>query len=117
MFTNDFGEVKSASIIKWFSNDKNLKLILDLKEIGISFKYKEENVDEDNKFFEKNILITGKSDKYNREQIIDFFIKKGSRIFKQYSKNIDFFIVGDKPSKNKLKDAPKEKIISINEIL
>ncbi len=109
----DLGEVKSDSIIKFFSNENNINLLKELESLGVSAKQEDLIIDENNIFFNKKIVITGTIEGGTRGEIKEFFEKKGSEITTTVSNLTDYIIAGKNPSKNKLKKIDKKKIISI----
>ncbi len=110
---DDLGEVKSESIINFFNNDKNISLLNELNELGVSPKYDEIKIDQNNHFFNKKIVITGTIEGGTRNEIKSVFESMGAKITSSVSNSTDFVISGSKPSENKLKKIEKSKIINI----
>ncbi len=109
----DLGEVKAKSIFDFFNSQKNKELLLKIKRVGINPIQNIISIDRSNKFFNKKIVITGKMEDATRNEVIDFFERKGAKITSSLSSATDFLIAGVKPSKNKLDKIKKEKIISV----
>ena len=109
----DLGEVKSQSIVSFFNDDKKIKLLEKLKEVGVEPKKLPTLIKEGNKFFNKKVVITGKIEGDTREGIISFFETRGAKVTSTISKSTDFLICGAKPSKNKLDKIDDEKIINV----
>ena len=102
------GEKVSVSVHEYLKNDNNWNKILELKEIGLKFKYDsvEEKEVEDNPIKGKNFLATGKLQKYKRNDIKDIILSKGGNYLSAVSKNLDFLIAGEKAG-SKLEKAEK----------
>ena len=102
------GEKVSVSVHEYLKNDNNWNKILELKEIGLKFKYDsvEEKEVEDNPIKGKNFLATGKLQKYKRNDIKDIILSKGGNYLSAVSKNLDFLIAGEKAG-SKLEKAKK----------
>ncbi|BDV02696.1 MAG: DNA ligase [Candidatus Hepatoplasma vulgare] len=113
---DDFGEVKSGSIIKFFENKENIEIIKELKEKGINFIYKESILNRNNFFYNKKILITGTIQGATRIEIKNLFISYGAIPVNTVTKDLDYLIVGENPSNNKLNKISKDKIIEIIDI-
>ncbi|NQX83238.1 MAG: NAD-dependent DNA ligase LigA [Mycoplasmataceae bacterium] len=113
---DDLGEVKSQSIIKYFNNKKNIKLLKDLNSLGVNPKSKFIDVDKNNKFFEKKIVITGIIEGLNRIEAKNYFESLGANVMSSISETTDFLISGKNSSKNKLKKIDKNKVIKLKKI-
>lgn len=113
---DDFGEVKSSSIINFFENKQNLEIIQILEKSGINFKYKESNMNKDNFFYNKKVLITGTIKGANRNEIKKIFISYGAIPVNTVTKDLDYLIAGENASNNKLDKISKDKIIEITDI-
>nr|WP_314080002.1 NAD-dependent DNA ligase LigA [uncultured Leptotrichia sp.] len=90
---------KAAIAVNTFLNDENnWKIITELKEIGLKFKFEEDELKEvkDNPIKGKNFLATGKLQKYKRNEIKDIILEKGGNYLSAVSKNLDFLIAGEK---------------------
>lgn len=110
---DDFGDVKSTSIINYFNDEVNIKILKELKELGIDPKDSKNVINKENKFFGKKIVITGSIKGGTRGEINSFFEKKGARVMSSISKETDYLIAGKKPSENKLNKIDKSKIINV----
>ena len=100
---------KVALAVNTFLNDENnWKIITDLKNIGLQFAVDETNSEEiaDNPIKDKNFLVTGKLQKYKRNDIKDIILSKGGNYLSAVSKNLDFLIAGEKAG-SKLEKAEK----------
>ena len=110
---SDLGVVKSESIISFFKDKKNIDLLKKIKELGIATHQEIIEVDENNQFYNKRIVITGTISGGTREEITKFFENKGAKVTSSISNITDYVIAGENASKNKLNKVNKDKIISV----
>ena len=97
------------SILEYFKNDRNHKLVINLKNI---LKIKNYNKPKSTSLISnKNIVFTGSLLKLSRDEAKHQAIQMGAKISSSVSKNTDYLIIGEKPG-NKEKKA-KELGISI----
>jgi len=106
------------SIRNWFLNTKNINLILQLKEYGLTFssdsKSKNYSGKRNSSINEKSFVITGTFVGFSREEIINNVENNGGNIKNAISSKVDFLIAGEKAG-NKLTKAQKLGINIINE--
>lgn len=102
------GEKAAIAVNTFLNNENNWKIITELKEIGLKFKFEEDELKEvrDNPIKGKNFLATGKLEKYKREEIKDIILSKGGNYLSGVSKNLDYLIAGEKAG-SKLEKAEK----------
>ncbi len=96
------GEVMARSIKKWFSKDKNKKLLRRLSKVGVDLKI-EVNV-EGGRLNGKRFVLTGSLDSLTREKAKELILDEGGSVGSSVSKNTDYVVVGENPG-SKLEDA------------
>ncbi len=90
------GPVVAESIVNFFRDKENIRLIERLKKIGL--KFSEEPVVKDIKpLFGKTFVLTGTLKNYTREQASEIIISLGGNVSPSVSKKTDYVLVGDKP--------------------
>jgi len=94
---NDVGEIVARSIVDWFSNPENKKLIEELKTAGLAMTYKEKVSTGPKPLAGKKFLATGKLMKYSRESIEARIEELGGEVASGVSATLDFLVVGEKP--------------------
>ena len=111
---SDIGEVTARNIFEFFSDEENKKLLLELKNLGLTLKAEEKNIDA--KFAGKIFVVTGKLENYSREEITKKIEDFGGAVKNSVSKKTDFVIVGEDAG-SKLKKAQELgiKILSEND--
>lgn len=108
----DIGEVVAESILAWFSDEDNLKLLDDLKELGVSpLEEKADNLP----LIGKSYIVTGTLSSMGREEAEDKLRELGATVTSSVTKNTTALIVGEKPGKSKITKANKLGIKTINE--
>ena len=92
---NDIGEIIAKSIKTYFDDPLNLKLIEDLKKLGLNFEYK--NDSSDDTLSGMTFVLTGTLEKYKREELTKILEDKGAKVTSSVTKKTTGVIVGDKP--------------------
>lgn len=112
------GDTLATNIIDFFSNDKNLKTIEKLRELG--FKLSSSNTLEpevtSDIFKDENVCATGKLEKFTRNEVEDAVRQGGGKVCSSVSKNTTMLVAGDGAG-SKLKKAQQLgiKILTENE--
>ena len=93
----DIGDIIAKSIIDYFSNEDNIKLINELKEFGVNTKYleKEKNINE--LFDGKTFVLTGTLSSMSRDEGKELIESLGGKNTGSVSKKTDVVIVGENP--------------------
>ena len=112
MSVPDIGEVVAESILAWFSDEDNLQMLADLKELGMKVR-NETNVALP--LAGKSYIVTGTLASMGREEAEDKLREKGATVTSTVTKNTTALIVGEKPGKSKLDKAGKLGIPTIDE--
>ena len=99
---NDIGPIVADHIFEFFSNGDNKELIDKLLKSGVIFQ--EVQVQSDNLFSSKVIVITGSFKGIARSQLKEELIRSGARVSGSVSSRTDYLIAGEKPG-SKLKKA------------
>lgn len=94
---NDIGPILAKNICDYFNNVENLKLINNLKSIGINMEYLGEKVVENSNFINKKFVVTGTLSKYGRDEVKDIIESNGGSTSTSVSKKTDVVIVGENP--------------------
>ena len=111
----DVGEIMAESIYNYFHNEENLKLINELKTIGLNTMYLNNNLNyKETAFKNKNVLVTGTLASYKRNEVKDLLDDLGANVVSSVSKNLDYLIVGSEPG-SKLEKAQKLGVTILDE--
>ncbi len=92
---NDIGEIIAKSVKEYFSKEENLKLVDELKQLGLNFTYESTSVNDtlDGMTF----VLTGTLEHYKREELTKILEDKGAKVTSSVTKKTTGVIVGDKP--------------------
>lgn len=111
----EIGESIANSVITFFSGDYATKLIKTFKEIGLKTTYETKKREiTDNPFKDKVVVLTGKLEKFTRNEAKEAIEKMGGKITGSVSKNTDIVVAGVDAG-NKLTQAKELKIKVIDE--
>ncbi len=100
----EIGEKIAESIVEFFANPLNEKMIEALKTAGVNLSA--EATATGDRLAGKTFLVTGSLTGYSREEIKEKIEAEGGRILSSVSKNLDYLLVGEKPG-SKLAKAEK----------
>ena len=92
----DVGPIVAESVVEFFQDERIIKSIERLLELGVNPKYEEEEVEE-SIFTGKKVVITGTISAYKRSELKDIIEKLGGKITSSVSRNTDYVIVGENP--------------------
>lgn len=104
MYVPDIGEVVAESILAWFSDEDNLKLLGELGELGVKPQMSQNN---DLPLSGESYIITGTLSSMGREEAEERLRELGATVTSSVTKNTTALIVGEKPGKSKLDKADK----------
>ncbi len=107
------GEIVGQSIVNYFRNKKNLKLIRNLKKFGLRFK-SERQIPERTFLKGKTFVFTGELALITRQEAETMVRKLGGHPSSSVSKRTDFVIAGKNPG-SKYKKAQKLGVKTISE--
>jgi DNA ligase (NAD+) len=84
------------SVVRYFSNDKNLKLIERLQSYGLQLKMQESS-GQSNKLDGLTFVVTGTLPNYKRNEVKDLIEKNGGKATGSVSGNTDYLLSGENP--------------------
>ena len=90
----DVGEVIAQSVVDYFQDEDNLKLISELKEIGLNMNYLATDVASDENFAGKTFVLTGTLDSITRDAAKEKIEALGGNCAGSVSKKTDVVIAG-----------------------
>jgi len=92
----DIGDIIAASIVEYFSDEKNVNMIHKLKEYNLNFAYKGKEKQIDEEFNEKNFVLTG-SLSMSRDDAAALILIRGGKITSSVTSKTDVVVVGESP--------------------
>jgi DNA ligase (NAD+) len=109
----EIGPSISKSLVNFFSDKKNIRLIEELKKAGLIFKSKKSEIRQ-NDFTNKTFVLTGGLNSLTREEAEERIKILGGKATSSVSKNTDFVVAGEKAG-SKLAKAESLGVKVINE--
>ena len=111
---DDVGQITAESILDYLSDENNIKFINDLIQIGMNPQYEVAEVNTNNIFAGKTVVLTGKLVELTRNEAKDYLEKNGAKVTGSVTSKTDLVIAGDKAG-SKLVKAEQLGIQVINE--
>ena len=109
------GETQVNSLKNFFSNKLNINIVIELNHI---LRIENTKINKNGSLKDKSFMITGKLDGISRAEVKSLIEKNSGNTLSTVSKNLDFLVIGQKPTKRKV-DLAKSlniKIISLDEL-
>lgn len=91
----DIGEIIAKSITDFFSEEKNIRIIEELKELGLNMTYTGPKVEINDNFYNKTFVVTGTLKKYTRQEIEAAIESLGGKSSSSVSKKTSAVIAGE----------------------
>lgn len=110
---NDIGDVVAESILAYFADEENVKLLEEFKSLGVWPKDEQKT---DLPLAGKSYIVTGTLASMGREEAEDRLRELGATVTSSVTRNTTALIVGEKPGKSKTDKADKLGISRMNEV-
>ena len=110
----DIGQITAESILDYLSDENNIKFINDLIKVGMNPQYEIQEVNTDNIFAGKTVVLTGKLVELTRNEAKEYLEKYGAKVTGSVTSKTDLVIAGEKAGA-KLAKAEQLEIRVINE--
>ncbi len=108
----DVGQIVAESILAWFADEDNTKLLSELKELGLAPSTRDlENLP----LAGQSYIISGTLASMGREEAEDRLRALGASVTSSVTKSTTALILGEKPGKSKTDKAAKLGIPTLNE--
>ena len=107
------GETQINSIKNFFSNKINIEVLNELAAI-LNIKDALENK-KNGKLKDKTFMITGKLNGISRAEVKSLIEENAGTTVSSVSKKLNYLIIGEKPTKRKIEEAKKLKIITLDQ--
>ena len=111
---DDVGQITADSILDYLSDENNIRFINDLISIGMNPQYEIKEVNTDNIFAGKTVVLTGKLVELTRNEAKEYLEKNGAKVTGSVTSKTDLVIAGEKAG-SKLVKAEQLGIEVINE--
>lgn len=90
---NDIGPITAQSIVEFFKDESNQKLIQTLKEQGLNMIQEKQEI-KANRFTNKTVVLTGTLEHYTRNEAKEILENLGANVSGSVSKKTDYVIYG-----------------------
>jgi DNA ligase (NAD+) len=91
------GPERAEAIAEWFRDEDNLRLVAELRELGLRFELGEEDKPVEGPLTGQQYVITGTLENYSREQAREALEALGAKVSDNVSKKTAGVVVGDSP--------------------
>ena len=108
----DIGKIVAESILAYFADEDNLKMLAELKDLGVDPSFEDTST---LPLAGKSYIISGTLESYGREEAEDKLRALGATVTSSVTKTTTALITGDKPGKSKTEKAAKLNIPVITE--
>jgi NAD-dependent DNA ligase len=105
MTVPDIGTEVADAIVKWFVNEKNLRLIEKLKQHGVNPSTAKKESEATGHLAGKTFVITGELPGMSREEAEELVRKEGGKAASSVSSKTSYLVAGESPGATKLKAA------------
>ncbi|GAA3743835.1 NAD-dependent DNA ligase LigA [Flavobacterium ginsengisoli] len=116
ILVDEIGERIAKSVIEFFENEENRKIIERLKSYGIQFEIEEKiNPNATDKFVGKTFVVSGVFSQFSRDELKKTIEDNGGKVGSSISAKTDFVVAGDNMGPAKLEKATKLNITILSE--
>jgi DNA ligase (NAD+) len=116
ILVDEIGEKIAQSVIEFFENQENVKIIERLKQFGVQLELVEKfNPNATEKLAGKTFVVSGVFEKFSRDDLKKAIEENGGKVGSSISAKTDFVIAGDNMGPAKLEKANQLKIAIISE--
>ena len=91
----EIGLTVAVSVHEWFQNPLHIELINRLKQAGVKMETDGGGKMLDERFVGKTFVLTGKLEKYTRDEAAKMIEDRGGRVSSSVSKKTDYVVAGD----------------------
>nr|WP_199002594.1 NAD-dependent DNA ligase LigA [Flavobacterium sp. ASV13] len=116
ILVDEIGERIAKSVIEFFENEENKKIIERLKSYGVQFEVVEKiNPNATEKFIGKTFVVSGVFAQFSRDELKKTIEDNGGKVGSSISAKTDFVVAGDNMGPAKLEKANKLNIPILSE--
>ncbi|MFB3388529.1 NAD-dependent DNA ligase LigA [Flavobacterium sp. LAR06] len=116
VLVDEIGERIAKSVIEFFENEENQKIIERLKSYGVQFEIVEKiNPNATEKFIGKTFVVSGVFAQFSRDELKKTIEDNGGKVGSSISAKTDFVVAGDNMGPAKLEKANKLNIPILSE--
>ncbi len=115
ILVDEIGDKIAQSVVQFFENQENIRIIDRLKSYGLQLESGEEDVLLSEKLKGKTFVVSGVFEIYSRDELKKAIEDNGGKVGSSISSKTDYVIAGDNMGPSKLEKANQLKIAIISE--
>ncbi|ADR20820.1 DNA ligase [Marivirga tractuosa] len=113
----EIGERIAQSVVEYFHDEDNIKLIERLKSAGLQFEIQETVIEQKGNVLEnKSLVVSGVFEHYGRDEIKEVIKQYGGKVVSAISGKVDILVAGENMGPAKLQKAEKLGVKIIDEV-
>ena len=116
ILVDEIGDKIAQSVVQFFENHENIRIIDKLKQHGVQLESGDESVLLSEKLKGKTFVVSGVFELYSRDELKKAIEDNGGKVGSSISAKTDFVIAGDNMGPAKLEKANQLKIAIISEV-
>ena len=116
ILVDEIGDKIAQSVVQFFENQENIRIIDRLKSYGLQLESGEEDVLLSEKLKGKTFVVSGVFEIYSRDELKKAIEDNGGKVGSSISSKTDYVIAGDNMGPSKLEKANQLKIAIISEL-
>lgn len=97
MGVKGIGEKSAESLVKWFGNAENLKLLERMESFGVKIAVSDDRQTAGGKLRGKTFVLTGELAGFTRDEAKDMIRSSGGDVSSSVSRKTDYLLVGENP--------------------
>ena len=97
MIINEIGNAIAKSVVDYFSNENNQKVLSRLKESGLNTEYISSKTNDETFFSNKTVVLTGALQEFSRKEAKELIENMGGNVSSSVSNKTDYILLGDSP--------------------
>ena len=109
------GPLRAESIAEWFAEEENLRLVEELRMLGLRLESGDELKPVEGPLSGKAYVITGTLERWSRDEAKTLLQEKGAKVSESVSGKTTGVVVGEEPGKSKLTKAQKADVPLLTE--
>lgn len=116
ILVDEIGEKIAQSVLEFFENQENVKIVERLKQFGVQFDIVEKfNPNATEKLLGKTFVVSGVFEKFSRDDLKKAIEDNGGKVGSSISAKTDYVVAGDNMGPAKLEKANQLKVTIISE--
>ncbi len=117
ILVDEIGDKIAKSVVQFFENQENIKIIERLKQYGVQLESGEEAILVSEKLKGKTFVVSGVFELFSRDELKKAIEDNGGKVGSSISSKTDYVIAGDNMGPSKLEKANQLKIPILTELI